>query len=152
VLAAIAVTACIALPGCSRHSWGGGGQSSGGVKAGGIKFDYVIEHLTCGGRGFLVLVAGRCSGRSEISGPTSEGRLRTVDGRQIAWSCRTQDGRDGTVTVDGQSFDLAKGAMFLVSAREIGTKVEQLAVDKSKLQGGNVEDKMNAAGETEPRI
>jgi hypothetical protein len=137
--------------GCKGRSWGGGGHSTGGVKEG-VKFDYTIEHLTCDGRVYLVLAADGCSGGGSGSGPTARGQLYAVDGRKIAWSCTTQDGTSGTVTIDGQQFDLAKGAVFLVSAKENKTTVQQLPVDMSKLQGGLVQDKLPALADTEPRI
>ena len=80
------------------------------------------------------------------------GELLAVDGRKIAWSCPTQDGTSGTVTIDGQQFDLAKGAVFLISAKEKKTKVDQLTVDMSKLQGGAVQEKLRGLADTEPRI
>jgi hypothetical protein len=147
----LAVSACLASLGCKGRSWGGGGHSAGGVKEG-VKFDYTIEHLTCDGRVYLVLAADGCSGGGSGSGPTAQGQLYAPDGRKIAWSCTTQDGTSGTVTIDGQHFDLAKGAVFLVSAKENKTRVEQLAVDMSKLQGGPVQDKLPALADTEPRI
>jgi hypothetical protein len=147
----LAVSACIASSGCKGHSWGGGGHAAGGVKEG-VKFDYTIEHLTCDGRVYLVLAADGCSGGDSGSGQTAHGQLYAVDGRKIAWSCTTPDATSGTVTIDGQQFDLAKGAVFLVSAKENKTTVEQMDVDMSKLQGGPVQDKLPALADTEPRI
>jgi hypothetical protein len=147
----LSVSACMASWGCKGHSWGGGGNAAGGVKEG-VKFDYTIDHLTCDGRVYLVLAADGCSGGDSGSGPTARGHLYAVDGRKIAWSCTAPDGTSGTVIIDGQQFDLAKGAVFLVSARENKTKVEQLAVDMSKLQGGPVQDKLPVLVDTESRI
>jgi hypothetical protein len=147
----LAVSACMASWGCKGRSWGGGGHAEGGVKEG-VKFDFNIEHLTCDGRVYFVLAADGCSGGGSGSGRNAQGQLYAVDGRKIAWSCTTQDGTSGTVTIDGQQFDLAKGAVFLVSAKENKTKVEQLAVDMSKLQDGPVQDKLPALADTEPRI
>src|SRR5262245_17349560 len=147
----LAVSVCMASWGCKGRTWGGGGHSAGGDKEG-VTFDYAIEHLTCDGRVYLVLAADGCSGVGSGSGPTARGQLSAVDGRKITWSCTTQEGTSGTVTIDGQQFDLAKGAVFLVSAKENKTKVQQLAVDMSKLQGGPVQDKLPALADTEPGI
>jgi hypothetical protein len=149
---ALVIAAGAVLAGCSGHSWGGGGHSFGEARAGGGAVDYTIEHLTCDGRVYFVLAADGCSGAGSGSGPTARGQLSAVDGRKVAWSCTTQDGTSGTVTIDGQTFDLAKGAVFLVSAKENKAKVHQLAVDMSKLQGGPVQDKLPALADTEPRI
>jgi hypothetical protein len=108
--------------------------------------------LTCDGRVFLVLAADGSSGGSMISSPGAHGVLSAVDGRKIAWSCPTRDGTSGTVTIADQEFDLAKGAVFLVTLKAKQTKVEQVAVDTSQLQGGKTEEKLTAVGETEPRI
>jgi hypothetical protein len=146
------LAACFLPSGCSGgHSWGGGTEANTGFKEG-VTFDYTITSLTCDSRVFWVLAADGSSGGSMISSPKAHGILRATDGRQIAWSCPTRDGTSGTVTIAGQEFDLAKGAVFLVALKANQTKVEQLAVDMSQLQGGKVEEKLNAAGETEPRI
>jgi hypothetical protein len=100
----------------------------------------------------VVLAADGCSGGSSGSGPNARGLLRTVDGRNIAWSCTTKDGTGGTVTIDGQEFDLAEGGVFLVRAKGGKTKVEQLSADMSRLQGGSVQEKLKGLADTEPRI
>ncbi len=146
------IAACTALIGCSGHTWGGGGHSFGGAEAGGATVNYTIEHLTHDGRVYFVLAADGCSGGGAGTGQTSRGQLHAVDGRNIAWSCSTTDGKSGTTTIDGQPFDLAKGAVFLVSAKADKTKVEQLAVDMSKLQGDPVHEKLKGLADTEPRV
>jgi hypothetical protein len=148
IAVSLTITACITLPGCSGHSWSGGGGSSGGIE---------IEHQSCDGRVYLVVAADGCSGGSSSSesgpmGSTTRGRLNAVDGRKIAWSCTTVDGTRGTATIDGQQFDLANGAVFLVWAKEKKTKVEQLALDMSKLRGGPVPQKLRGLAEANPRI
>jgi hypothetical protein len=147
----LTLSACIATGGCKGRSWGGGGHAAGGFKEG-VTFNYTIEHLTYDGRVYLVVAADHCSGGSSGSGPTAQGQLNALDGRKLAWSCTTQDGTSGTVTIDGQQFDLAEGAVFLISAKEKQTKVEQLAVEMSKLQGGLVQEKLPGLADTEPRI
>jgi hypothetical protein len=148
----LALAACAALAGCSGHSWGGGGHSAGEATAGGLTVNYTIRHLTYDGRVYFVLAADGCSGGGSGSGPTARGQLYAVDGRKIPWSCTTTDGKNGTATIDGQQFDLAKGAFFIVSAKENKTKLEQLTVDMSKLQGDPVHEKVQSMADTEPRI
>jgi hypothetical protein len=136
------------------HGWGQSGE--GGP-------DCEIESLRCDGRVFFVLAANGCSGGGSGGGEgpfggTFRGQLHALDGREIAWSCRTKDGTDGAVRVDGQRFDLSKGAVFLVRTNDKKTTVEQLAVDMSKLQGASgpggtpMREKLQALGDAEPRI
>jgi hypothetical protein len=65
----------------------------------------------CDGRVYLVLAANGCSGSGGGSG-TSRGQLHPKDGREIVWSCSTQDGKSGKVIIDGQEFDLNQGLSF----------------------------------------
>ena len=133
-----AIGASLLSSGCR---FGGGGHGSGVSGEGGP--DYNIQWLQCDGRILSVVLF-----------PT---RLH-ADEREMAWSCRTKDGTDGSVTVDGQRFDISKGAVFLVSTNDKKTKVEQLAVDMSKLQGAphpqgaSMREKLQALGGAEPRI
>jgi hypothetical protein len=124
--------------GCGgSHSWGGGSHADGGIKEG-VAYNFVIDALTCDGRVFLVATVDGCSASSVHTSPTSRGVWRTVDGRSLEWSCTTADGTGGTVAIAGQQFDLAKGGIFLVTAKANQTKVEQLALDMSKLRGDSV--------------
>ncbi len=101
---------------------------------------------------FLVLVADGSAGGAMTASANTRGMLHAADGREVPWSCATRDGASGTVTVAGQQFDLGQGAVFLVSLKGNQTKVEQLAVDLSRLQGDPVEEKLDAVGESEPRV
>jgi hypothetical protein len=151
-LVALTLATCLLFAGCGGgHSWGGGSDGDHGFKDG-VTFDYDFKSLTCDGRVFLVLAVDGCAGGSMISSPSAHGVLSAVDGRKIAWSCPTRDGASGTVTIAAQEFDLAKGGAFLISLKANQTKVEQIAVDMSKLQGGKMEEKLNAVSELEPRI
>jgi hypothetical protein len=131
------------------HRWGQEGEGS---------WEYHIERLSCDGRVFLVLAANGCSGGSSSGDAgTIRGQLHALDGREIAWSCSTRDGAQGAVTVDSQRFDLSKGSVFLVSTNDKKTKVEQLAVDMSKVQGRSTPDhplreQLQALGDAKPRI
>ena len=152
LMVTVILAACLLPSGCSdNHSWGGGSEGDHGLKDG-ATFDYDITSLTCDGRAFLVLAVDGSSGGSRISSPSAHGVVSAVDGRTIAWSCPTRDGTSGTATIAGQQYDLSKGAVFLISLNAKQAKVEQVAVDMSKLQGGKMEEKLRAVGETQPRI
>ena len=149
-IVALCLGASILSSGCGRgHSWG---QEGGGGS------EHHIERLSCDGRVFLVLAANGCSGGSSSGdGGIFRGQLRALDGREIAWSCSTRDGAQATVIVDSQRFDLSKGGVFLVSTNDKKTKVEQLAVDMSKLQGRSTPDhpfreQLQALGDAQPGI
>ncbi len=156
-LVAVALAAGTLAAGCgSGHGWGGGSEASSGIRNG-REFAYQIVTLTCDGRPFLVLVADGCSGGSVHSSPRANGVLSAVDGRKVAWSGTTTDGTSGTVTIAGQQFDLAKGAVFLIQLKDKRAKVEQIAVDTAKLQGdkiveGKMRERLIAVGDSEPRI
>ena len=49
------------------------------------------------------------------------------------WLCETADGRSGSITINGERFDLAKGNVFLVSTEGFG-KVSQVSRDFSALE------------------
>ena len=94
-----------------------------------------IQGLSCQGDVYFVLAAAGCSSIGSKQGPTSQGQMATVDGREINWSCSSTLVTNGTATIDGQQFDLKNGAVFVVSATENATKVEQLNVELSKAHG-----------------
>jgi hypothetical protein len=66
-------------------------------------------------------------------GEKFSGVVERPDGRKVTWDCVTPDGRTGTVGIDGTKYDLANGALFLVSVRGPGPTVRQLAYDVSRL-------------------
>jgi hypothetical protein len=105
----------------------------------------------CDGRVYLVLAANGCSGSGGGSG-TSRGQLHAKDGREIVWSCSTQDGKSGKVIIDGQEFDLNQGALFLVSAKEKPTRVEQVVIDTGQLQAESLVGKFPELAKADPRI
>jgi hypothetical protein len=54
--------------------------------------------------------------------------------------CVSSDGRTGTVTINEKSFDLARGALFLVSTANGQTRVLQLNRDLSQLDRSHITD------------
>ena len=119
----------------------------------GVVLNYMLHAPTCDGRPALLLAAEECQGLDAVV-PLPDGvqaEILAADGRKIQWSYRTQDGRGGTATIDGRQFDLAKGAVFLISARQGKTTVEQVAIDASKLRDDTTVQFLGWA-KTEPQI
>ena len=141
--------------GCSPaagKSWGSSGSTV--VRSeGGKTTSFTIQGLTCDGRVYLVLAANGCKGSGGGGGSgASRGQLHTKDGREIVWSCSTQDGKTGKVIIDGQEFDLSGGALFLISTKDKPTRVEQLAIEAGQLQERTTTDKFPELATAEPRI
>lgn len=142
---------------CLRLGGLSGAQGIG--VSGGTGPGYEAQALHRNDRVFLVLAANGCSGSGAGGGSLGfRGQFRALDGRGIDWSCRTRDGVHGSVKVDGQRFDLSKGGLLLVSTDDRKTRVDQVAVDLTRLQvsrtlqGPSVAERLQALGDTEPRI
>jgi hypothetical protein len=150
---ALSTAVGVAVWGCGGpKSWEGGGYSLANGENNGVKYSFWCCDLTADDRVYFVILGDNSSGGSLSAGPTASGWLDIVDGRKIAWSCTTQDGTKGPVTIDGQRFDLRNGAIFLVSAKEQKTKVDQLAVEMSKLHRQSAGADLLSLAETQPRI
>src|SRR5262249_46814913 len=90
-----------------------------------------------GGLAFLILTdfvgSSRDRGSGKGVGPEKyEGQQKARDGRKVEYQCETADGKTGTMTINGSSYELAKGSMFLVSTR--GGKVEVRQVKRDLLK------------------
>jgi hypothetical protein len=152
-----------ALSGCSSSSvknWGSGSGSEFRHENG-ANVNCTHLWLQCDGRVCLALAANGCSGSGAEAATsagqleTKPGYLQTKDGRKIAWSLSTQDGETGKVVIDGQEFSLSPGALFLVSAKDKPTRVEQLTVEPSQLQvmrAGSFLDQLRDLAKSDPRI
>jgi hypothetical protein len=153
----------LGFSGCSQSSvrnWGSGSGSEIRHEDGAT---VTCTHvwLQCDGRMCLVLAANGCSGsdgeaaRSTGQRQTRPGYLLAQDGRKLAWSLSTQDGNRGKVVIDGQEFDLQQGALFLVSAKDKPTRVEQVTIDPSQLQAmatGSFLDHLLELANGDPRV
>jgi hypothetical protein len=149
------LSAGLALGGCSPTAGKSWGSSSGTASRseGGTTTAYAIQRLTCDGRVYLVLAANACTGSRGGGGPgASRGQFHAKDGREIVWSCSTQDGKSGKVVIDGQEFDLTRGALFLISTKDKPTRVEQLAIDAGQLEEGSDLEKFPTLAKADPRI
>jgi hypothetical protein len=69
-----------------------------------------------------------------------EGLHRGPDGREVNCRCATRDGQTGTVKIGDETFDLAKGSLFLVSTRGDHNQVRQLQRDTSRLKSDDLKD------------
>jgi hypothetical protein len=150
-----AIVAGLPLAGCmwlkyESGSWGGGSGSWSSEGQNG-KIHYSITYLTFNDRRYCVLVSeaggGGCSG-----GPPASGSLNGPDGREVKWQCDTPNGRSGQVSIGSRRFELAKGAVFLISLRNEGTPVEQVAIDTDLLQGDLIEDRLKVAAQSNERL
>lgn len=106
--------------------------------------------ITCGlwgSRGMAVVVwTDLPGGSSEFLPPVTTktegfvfvGHHRSSDGRQVECRIATRDGSTGPVTINGKSFNLAQGALFLVSTTGAQTQVRQLKRDFVKLEPGDL--------------
>ena len=151
LLMAALLAPALGCTGTVGQSWGGGSEGVSQTSSG-KTMDYSIEHLTHNGRNYLVLAVEGCVKTSMNSGPESKGQLFTANNRQIHWSCSTADGKTGQLIMDGQTFDLKTGAVFVVSVGGDKTTTEQVPIDMSMLQGGNVTMKLQALENSAPRI
>jgi hypothetical protein len=113
-----------------------------------------IDHasVTCGlwsdGRTVVTVWTDVSSGSSSLAprvatraeGFVFEGHHRGPGGRYVDCRCSTPDGRTGTVTINDKTFDLADGALFLVSTQRGQTEVCQLKRDTLKLGPEGLKD------------
>ena len=136
----------------SGKNWGAGGGSVT-LTDNGSKITYALGHLTRDDRVYFVIVANGSAGVSWSGGEGNyRGQLLAKDGSKVEWSCMSQDGHGGKAIVDGHDFDLAKGALFLVSTKERPIRVEQLAVDAGQLQACADAGKFPALGKVDPKV
>jgi len=148
------LAACLAVPACNGRNpgFGCGVHGDGGFKNG-VTYVYSIAWVTCGRQPCFILVAdGLGGGGASTNDQGCTGHLLAGDGRKIAWSCATKDGKAGTVQIADQQFDLSKGPVFLLMAKQNQTKVEQFAMDLSKLPTGESEELVAAIREVDPRV
>jgi hypothetical protein len=80
------------------------------------------------------------SATSSGSGSTSdpvyrvEGQAANTDGPGFHWTLETRDGQTAQFSIDGTSYDLSAGTLFLISTRDGSPQVEQLQRDLSGIQ------------------
>ena len=101
-------------------------QASFGIwKAGGLAFLIVTDFVG----------SSRDRGSGNGVGPEKyEGQQKARDGRKVEYQCETADGKTGTMTINGSSYELGKGTMFLVSTRGGKVEVRQVKRDLRKVE------------------
>lgn len=85
--------------------------------------------------GVFLVIWMDCTAQGTNAGERSTYRVSRLlpDDRRVDWQCRTEDGRTGSVTINGNKFDLAKGGLFLVSTKSGTIRVRQINPKSSKL-------------------
>jgi hypothetical protein len=85
----------------------------------------------------MTLRAGRVTpgGSSSTASPvyTEYGSASAPDGRAYSWKLETADGKTGKLTIQGQDYDLSKGALFVVRTKGGSVQVLQINRDLSAL-------------------
>jgi hypothetical protein len=62
------------------------------------------------------------------------GYASSSDGRRVDWQAQTMDGRTAQFWIDGVSYDLASGALFIVMTRDGATRIKQFYRELSAVQ------------------
>jgi hypothetical protein len=91
----------------------------------------IWDDIVDGGHGY--------SGSGSTSDPVfhQSGDASAADGRSYEYSVETSDGQQAEFTIDGTTYDLEQGKLFLISTTGDGTQVQQLDLDLSGLTPTN---------------
>jgi len=137
VLAVPVLLAIIALVGIwFAHSnnpmLAGGG--SGGYSVGKLHVDYTTFGMNQR-IGLVIVTDGTGSSSEAESGlfirSVAKGSLKWADGKQVDWRWDSPRDKGGDSQLDGTTYDLSNGAMFLVSSKAGQVRVKQLDVELS---------------------
>jgi hypothetical protein len=93
---------------------------------------------------------GGGSSNSNVQGVTCQGSLLGKDGRRVEFNCETKDGKRGPVTVNGVTYDLANGNLFLFSSGGDRAQVKQLKRSLSEVKFER--ESLEAFGRNDPDI
>lgn len=92
------------------------------------------QFATVDGR-VAVVVWSDFKGTQDVTGSDSnsasttvhaQGTCRSAGGARVVWRWETSDGKSGAVTVNGVSYDVADGPLFLASAKGNDVQVRQV--------------------------
>lgn len=117
--------------------------------------NYSMTVITRDNQVFAILIPGGGTG----GGGSSEGSIHFGgqihpgnEGRPVEWRFSNLDGQGAELVIDGQTVDVNKGALFVVSAKDKTTQVEQLVIDPTKLQLSADKGGLADLAEVSPRI
>ena len=93
-------------------------------------------------------------GEGSVRGASYAGQHHASNGRRIDFHAKTTDGKAGSMTIAGVDYDFAKGALFLVSARQDPPTVTQLSFDSNRFpKGGGLKgDALRELAKSKPEI
>lgn len=95
-------------------------------------------------------VSGEGSGSTNDPVHRAAGYASASDGRRVDWRLETADGQTATFGIDGRSYDLSEGALFLVRTEDGDVQVQQLDRDLPKVHPTN--ESCQAFAETDPDV
>jgi len=135
---------CIALSGCGKRSTPPGPSSIFGFVEPNLHFQFLLwdedlvilllDNFTKGHHS-----SGKGSTRDPVHRQT--GSALSEEGDTYDWKIETVDGISAKVEINGEGYDIGKGAVFVVTVNEKVIKVDQSDLDLSSLS--NVEDCRN---------
>jgi hypothetical protein len=76
------------------------------------------------------------SGGGRTGGASYKGHHRATDGRRVEFHASTTDGKAGTITIADVRYDLANGALFLVSTQHTPPEIAQITFDTASFPKG----------------
>src|SRR5262249_36174773 len=134
LLTALSLGFLLAPAGCLTRSTPPG-PHGGSFSGGGVSFTYMwwdtglrvllVDDIEDGSR--------NSSGSSSTASPvyTEQGSASAPDGRTYSWKLETADGRTAKLTIQGQDYDLSKGALLVVRTKGGSVQVLQINRDLS---------------------
>jgi hypothetical protein len=106
------------------------------------------------GQIFLLLLVKDTSGFVGSSqGSRMSGQFYSPQGVEVLrWTCDSPDGKTGSVSVGAETFDLAKGGLFLVDPGQGKAVTQQLLVDMAQLQSDDIGANLKAIAPKHPQL
>jgi hypothetical protein len=90
---------------------------------------------------------------SSSQGSRISGQFYSPQGVEILrWTCDSPDGKTGSVSVGAETFDLAKGGLFLVDPGQGKIVTQQLLVDMAQLPSNNMSENLRAIEPNHPQL